>query len=161
LVLQSAMHGESLVADLAVVLGVAAVTSVIARKLNQPTILGYLIAGLFIGHYLPIPLAANLHRVESMAEFGVVLVMFAVGLEFRIATLMRVLPTSGLTGLLQVSFLMWVGVSLGQILGWTSVESIFLGASIAISSTMVVSKVLEERPVQPETRELIFGVLVF
>lgn len=155
------MHEQTLVADLAVVLGVAAVTSVVARRLHQPSILGYLVAGLFVGPYLPIPLAANLERVTSLAEFGVVLVMFAVGLEFRIAKLLRVLPTSGLTGLLQVSFMMWAGVSLGQVLGWTSVESIFLGACIAISSTMVVSKVLEERPVQPETRELIFGVLVF
>lgn len=155
------MHEQSLVADLAVVLGVAAVTSVIARRLHQPSILGYLVAGLVVGPYLPIPLVANLERVTSLAEFGVVLVMFAVGLEFRIAKLLRVLPTSGLTGLLQVSFMMWAGVSLGQVLGWTSVESIFLGACIAISSTMVVSKVLEERPVQPDTRELIFGVLVF
>ncbi|MBK6809373.1 MAG: cation:proton antiporter [Sandaracinaceae bacterium] len=155
------MHGQSLVADLAVVLGVAAVTSVIARRLHQPSILGYLVAGLLVGPYVPIPLMANQGRVEALAEFGVVLVMFAVGLEFRIAKLMRVLPTSGLTGLLQVSFMMWAGVSLGQVLGWRSVESIFLGACLAISSTMVVSKVLEERPVQPDARELIFGVLVF
>ncbi len=100
------MHGQSLVADLAVVLGVAAVTSVIARRLHQPSILGYLVAGLLVGPYVPIPLMANQGRVEALAEFGVVLVMFAVGLEFRIAKLMRVLPTSGLTGLLQVSFMM-------------------------------------------------------
>ncbi len=155
------MDGSSFVNDVAMVLGVAAVTSVIARKLRQPTILGYLLAGLIVGPHVPLPITADLHRVESMAEFGVVLVMFAVGLELRLAKLMRVLPTSGLIGLLQVSFLVWCGVTVGRVLGWSAVESIFLGACTAISSTMVVSKVFEEKPVPADVREFVFGILIF
>jgi CPA2 family monovalent cation:H+ antiporter-2 len=155
------MHGSAqLVYDLAVVLGVAAVTSVLARLLRQPTILGHLLAGMIVGPYIPIPLFADHERIESLAELGVVLVMFAIGIEFRFSKLMRVAPTAGFTGLIQVSFLLWCGFTLGQALGWSSIESVFLGASIAISSTMVVSRVLVERPVPDDVRQHVLGVLV-
>ncbi len=154
------MHHANLVADLASVLGVAAVTSVIARLVNQPTILGYLLAGLIVGPYIPFPIFADQSRIEAMAELGVVLVMFAVGLEFRIAKLMRVLPVSGLSGVLQISFLMWCGFSLGLALGWSRVEATFLGAAIAISSTMVVSKVYDQTKVAADVRDHVFGILI-
>jgi CPA2 family monovalent cation:H+ antiporter-2 len=155
------MQDPSVVTDVAMVVGVAAITSVVARWLKQPTILGYLLAGLIVGPHVPLPVSADLHRVESMAEFGVVLVMFAVGLELRLAKLMKVLPTSGLVGLLQVSFLIWCGMTVGRALGWSAVESVFLGACVAISSTMVVSKVFEEKPIASDVREFVFGVLIF
>ncbi len=154
------MHGASFVVDLGLVLAVAAVTSVVTRWLKQPTILGYLFAGLIVGPYIPIPVFADHERVESLAELGVVLVMFAVGLEFRIAKLLRVLPTSGVTGVVQVGFLVWCGFSFGQLLGWTVVASVFLGASIAISSTMVVSKVYGQVTIAAPIRDHVFGVLV-
>ncbi len=154
------MHGATFVTDLAMVLGVAALTSVLARLLRQPTILGYLIAGLIVGPYIPIPLFADAERVQALAEFGVILVMFAIGLEFRIAKFLRVLPFAGLTGLVQISFLLWCGFSLGRLLGWGTVESLFLGTGIAISSTMVVSRVFDQRPVSEDIRQFVLGVLI-
>lgn len=153
------MHNPFL-ADLAIVLGVAAVTAVIARLLKQPTILGYLLAGLIVGPYLGVPIFADPVRVHTMAEFGVILVMFAIGLEFRVARLIAILPVAGLTGLVQIATLIWAGVSVAQILGWNTVESLFLGTGIAISSTMVVTKVFEQRPVERDIRELVLGILV-
>lgn len=154
------MNEHTFTFDVAVVLVVAAVTAMLARAARQPSVLGYLFAGLVVGPYIPIPIFADAHRVESLAEFGVVLVMFAVGLEFRVAKLREVLPTSGLIALLQVGFLFWCGMSLGNALGWTTVESTFLGASICISSTMVVSKVFAERPVSADVRSTVLGILV-
>lgn len=154
------MHGPSFVVDLGLVLAVAAVTSVVTRWLKQPLILGYLFAGLIVGPYIPIPVFADHERIEALAELGVVLVMFAVGLEFRIAKLVRVLPTAGVTGVVQVGFLVWCGFSFGQLLGWSTVASVFLGASIAISSTMVVSKVFGQIPIAPAIKDHVLGVLV-
>jgi CPA2 family monovalent cation:H+ antiporter-2 len=154
------MHESTFVADLAVVLGVAAVTAVVARALRQPTVLGYLLAGLLVGPYLRVPVFADPERVGALAEFGVVLVMFAIGLEFRIAKLLRVLPVSGFTAIVQVGFLAWCGASLGRAFGWSAVEATFLGASIAISSTMLVSKVFEQVPVARDVRSHVLGVLV-
>ena len=154
------MPDGSFVVDLAIVLSVAGATSVLARLFGQPTILGYLLAGFIVGPYIPIPVFADPNRVTELAEFGVLLVMFSIGLEFRISKLISVLPMSGLTGLIQVSFLVWCGFSVGQLLEWNTIESFFLGASISISSTMIVSKVFEDSPVAPMVRRYVLGVLV-
>lgn len=155
------MHGGAgFVGDVALVLGVAALTGLVARRLRQPSILGYLVAGLVVGPYIPIPVFADPERVNALAEFGVVLVMFGVGLELRLRDLVRVLPLSGITALAQISFLFWCGLNVGTLLGWSRVESLFLGAALCISSTMVVSKVFGQRPVDEDVRTHVVGVLV-
>lgn len=152
-------HGTFL-ADLALVLCVAAPTILLFRALRQPPILGYLLAGLVVGPHTPLPLFADPSRIHALSEFGVVLVMFSVGLEFSIGRFVKVLPTSGLTALVQISALAWAGFELGQLFGWTRVASLFLAGALAISSTMVVAKVFDERNPEPSVRELVFGVLV-
>lgn len=159
-VLLAAGSAPSFVVDLAVVLAVAALTSLGFRLLAQPPLLGYLLAGVVIGPYTPIPLFADAAQVHAMSEFGVVLVMFGVGLEFSLDRFMKVLPRSGLVALLEISAMGWAGYALGQLLGWTGVESLFLAGALAISSTMVVAKVFEETPPEASLRELVFGVLV-
>lgn len=146
--------------DIALVLGVAALAAVLLRTLRQPSVLGYLGAGLIVGPYTPVPLFADVERVQVLSEFGVILVMFGIGLEFRINKLVRVLPVSGFAGLIQMASLFWLGAALGRVLGWSTVEGLFLGASIAISSTMVVSRVFDEHKVQEDLRGLVFGILV-
>jgi CPA2 family monovalent cation:H+ antiporter-2 len=139
---------------------VASVTAVIARALGQATIVGYLLAGLIVGPYIPIPLFADAHRVEALAELGVVLVMFAIGLEFQLHRLFRVLPTAGLSGLVQVCFLLWAGYTVGSALGWSPSGALFLGSGIAISSTMVVTRVFAQSPVRKDVEEHVLAVLV-
>ena len=151
---------HDLIADLALVTFVAAITGMLMRRLGQPSILGYLLAGLIVGPYIPIPLFADPERMRELAEVGVVFVMFAVGLEFRVKHLFEILPLSGLTALIQVASLAWAGFGVGSFLGWGTSASVCLGASIAISSTMVVSAVLRVTPVDPDARTHIFGVLV-
>ena len=154
------MDHHGYIPDLAIVLGVAAATSILFRLLKQPSILGYLLAGLIVGPYLPIPLFADADRVLALSEFGVVLVMFVIGLEFRIRKLFHVVPVAGFTVLLQIGVLLWSGYMVGQGLGWSRLQGIFLGASIAISSTMVVSKLFEEKPVSKDLRSFVLGILV-
>ncbi|MEL6183356.1 MAG: cation:proton antiporter, partial [Myxococcota bacterium] len=154
------MHGHSFIADVAAVLAVAGVTGALARRFNQPSIVAYLLAGFVVGPYIPIPLFADAERVEALAEFGVVLVMFAVGLEFSIAKLLKVLPVSGLTGLVQVGFLAWCGFSTGALLGFDAVSSTFLAGAVAISSTMVVTKTFAEHPPPEAVRSHVLGILV-
>lgn len=154
------MHHDGFVTDLAVVLGVAAVTGFIFRLLRQPSILGYLFAGVLVGPYISMQHFADPKRVHALSEFGVVLVMFAVGLEFRLEKFSRVLPVSGLTGIIEISTLFIGGYFLGHALGWTEIGSLFLGACLCISSTMAVTKIFEQRPVPNDVRTSVFGVLV-
>lgn len=153
-------HGATLIIDIATVTGVAAITAMIARFLKQPAILGYLLAGLIVGPYIPIPLFADPQRITALAEVGVVLVMFAVGLEFRLKRLVEILPISGLAAVVQIGALTLAGHTVGQLMGWSTAASISLGATVAISSTMVVSAVLRTQPVDDDIRSHVFGILV-
>jgi CPA2 family monovalent cation:H+ antiporter-2 len=141
------------------VLCVAAVTTVIFQKIRQPVVVGYVIAGLIVGPYIP-PLLADPERVHTLSEFGVILLMFALGLEFSVRKLIRLGPTSGFITALQVGFMIWLGYVCGRALGWTPLESIFTGAILSISSTTIVAKAYQETPVSERLRELVFGVLL-
>lgn len=153
------MHA-SLLGDLGVVLVVAAITGIVARRLGQPSVLGYLLAGLIVGPYIPVPLFADPHRMEELAEVGVVLVLLAVGLEFRFGRLLEILPISGITAVVQMSVLAWAGYTAGAFLGWSTPASVTLAACLAISSTMVVSAVFRTSEVDTDVRGQVFGVLV-
>lgn len=154
------MPHASLVTDVAAVLGVASLISIAFRRLGQPAVLGYLLAGLIVGPYIPIPLFADPKRTHELSEFGVVLVMFAVGLEFSLARVLQILPVAGITATVQISGVAWGGYLLGLILGFNTLTAVFLGASVAISSTMVVTRVFADRPPDPDVRSLVLGVLV-
>ncbi len=146
--------------DLAMVLCVAAVTTIIFQKIRQPVVVGYLIAGMIVGPNVPIPLFADPERIHTLSELGVILLMFALGLEFSVRKLIRLGPTSGFICALQVGFMIWLGYMCGRAMGWTPLESIFTGAILSISSTTIVAKAYHETPVSERLRELVFGVLL-
>ena len=152
--------GSSFLTDIGLVLGVAAITGYFARKIRLPSVLGYMMAGLVLGPYIPIPLFADQQRVLALSEFGVILVMFGIGIEFRIKRFIEVLPVSGLTAALQMGVLATTGVIIGNYLEWSLTQSLFLGGAIAISSTMIVSKIFEEVPPDTGTKQHVLGILV-
>jgi len=145
---------------LAVVLCVAAVTTVVFQRLRQPVVFGYLLAGMIVGPHIPIPLVADEAIVETLSELGVILLLFSLGLEFSLRKLLRIGPTAGLVAVAQSSGMVWIGYVLGQLLGWTTLESVFAGAVIAISSTTIIAKAFEEQGVKGRFTEIVFGVLI-
>ncbi len=145
---------------LALVLCVAAATTILFRRLRQPVVLGYLIAGLIIGPHLPIPLVADGAIVQTLSELGVILLMFSLGLEFSLRKLIRVGPTAGVTAVVQCSIMMWLGFSTGWAFGWTSQECLFTGAIAAISSTTIIAKAFDEEGIRGRLREVVVGVLI-
>ena len=146
--------------SLTLVLGVAAVTTVVFQRLHQPVVLGYILAGLIIGPHVPIPLIANPDIVHTLSEIGVILLMFGLGLEFDLKKLFRAAPTAGVTALIQCSFMMWIGYVTGRLLGWTPLESIFTGAIISISSTTIIAKAFDERGITGRLREFVVAILI-
>jgi K+:H+ antiporter len=157
--MRASMHNPFL-ADLALVLCVAALTSVLFRKLRQPVVLGYLLAGLIVGPYTPVPLFASAESLETLSELGVILVMFSIGLDFSVRKLAHVFPRAGLVGLVDVGAMMWLGYSAGRLLGWSSQQSFFAGAIVSVSSTMIIAKVFAERRVSRRLSDLVMGVLI-
>ncbi|HVZ79730.1 MAG TPA: cation:proton antiporter [bacterium] len=146
--------------DLALVLCVGAVTTLLFHWLKQPTVLGYLLAGLLVGPHVPLPLLAHEGTVRTLSELGVILVMFSIGLEFSIPRFLKVLPTAGLTAVIEISLMAWLGYMAARLLGWSPMESLFAGAIVSLPSTMVATKALADRYPNPQLDRVIVGILV-
>jgi len=144
----------------AMVLCVAAVTTVLFQRLRQPVVLGYLLAGMVVGPYVSIPLSADSGTVQTLAELGVILLMFSLGIEFSLSKLLRVGPTAGFVAVVQCSLMLWLGYMLGQSLGWSPLESLYAGAAIAISSTTIIVKAFEEQRIKGDFTHIVFGILI-
>ena len=156
------MHGpEGFLTDLAVVLCVAALSSVLFQRLRQPVVLGYLLAGLLVGPQFALPLVSNHDTVHTLSELGVILLMFSLGLEFSVRKLIQLGRRAGLITALDVSVMVWLGFLVGRVFGWSVAESLFAGAVVGISSTMIVARTFEEQRVGSELKDLVYGVLIF
>ncbi|MFO0591121.1 MAG: cation:proton antiporter [Polyangiaceae bacterium] len=155
------MHdAHELLRTLTIVLGTAAVTTVVFQRLKQPVILGYLVAGMLVGPHFPFPLAADMDATRTLSELGVILLMFSLGLEFSIRSLVRVGPKAGLIAVVQCSLMVWLGHLVGDLFGWTSREGLYAGGIIAISSTTIIVKAFSELGVRGKFKETVFGVLI-
>jgi CPA2 family monovalent cation:H+ antiporter-2 len=153
------MHATFLI-DLALVLCVAAVTTALFQRLHQPVVLGYLLAGAIVSPHTPLPLFADEQTIHALAELGVILLMFSLGLEFSLRKLWRVAPTAGVVAIIQCSLMVWLGFLTGELLGWTALESLYTGALIAISSTTIIVKAFDEQGVGGGLTEIVFGILI-
>jgi len=153
------MDSHSFLQNLAVVMCVAAVATVVFQRLRQPVVFGYLLAGLIIGPHIPIPLVADPQTVRALSELGVLL-MFSLGLEFSIRKLVQVSQKAGAVALFECSVMVSVGYLVGQMLGFTRMESVFTGAMIGISSTTIIVKAFQEQEVKGRVTELVFGILI-
>jgi len=154
------MDAHSFLLALTVVLGVAALTTVIFQRLRQPVVLGYVLAGFIVGPNVPIPVLADRQIVGTLSELGVILLMFSLGLEFSLAKLAKLGVGASLTALLQSSLMIWLGFVAGRLFGWTTLESLFAGSIIAISSTTIIAKAFDEQGVRGPLRELVVGILI-
>jgi CPA2 family monovalent cation:H+ antiporter-2 len=155
------MHdAQDFLRTLAVVLCVAAVTTVVFQRLRQPVVFGYLIAGMIVGPHVPIPIVADVATVQTLAETGVILLLFSLGLEFSLRKLIRVGPRAAIVAVVQGAVMTWVGYALGRGFGWTKIESFYAGAIIAISSTTIIAKAFQEQRVTGKFTELVLGILI-
>src|SRR5687767_9643883 len=154
------MDAHLFLQNLAVVLCVAAVATVVFQRLHQPVVFGYLLAGMIIGPHIPVPLVADPATVHALSELGVILLMFSLGLEFTFRKLVKVSHQAGPVAVFQSTVMMSIGYMVGKLLGFTTMESIFTGAMIAISSTTIIVKAFQEQKVKGRVAELVFGILI-
>jgi len=145
--------------DMALVMCVAALAAVVCQLLRQPLVVGYLVAGMVVGPYVP-GVYANTERVRLVAELGVTLLVFSIGLEFNFRRLVRLAPTAGLVALIQCASMIGLGYWVGRLMGWTQWESLLTGAIVSISGAVIVAKAFEEVRVDSRVRELVFGVVL-
>ena len=156
------MHGIDLLHDLAMVMIIAGITTIICHRFKQPVVLGYILAGFIIGpHTPPFTLVHDEEVVKTLGEMGVVLLMFSLGLEFSLRKLTRVGMSAFVAALMEITLMIWIGYEIGRAFGWNTMDSVFLGAMLSISSTTIIVKALAELGKSRESfAEIIFGILV-
>ncbi|MBG7617606.1 MAG: cation:proton antiporter, partial [Chloroflexi bacterium] len=130
--------------DLVIILATALAGGFLARQLKLPVILGYLVAGVIIGPY-GLGLINELSTIELLATVGVILLLFTLGLNFSIGELKAIGKVAVFGGIAQILITAAFGLLAGKLLGWETMQSIFFGFLIALSSTMIVLKILMER----------------
>ena len=137
--------------DLALILVTAGVTTVIFKWLKQPVVLGYIIAGFLIGpNFEWFPVVNDHTSVETWSEIGMVFMLFGIGLEFSFKKLKKVGGTVGITALTELVTMCVVGFLLGRMLGWSQMDSVFLGAMLSISSTTIIAKAFDDMKLHRE-----------
>ena len=131
--------------DLAVILVAAGVITVVFKRLKQPLVLGYILAGFFIGPYFPwFPAITDKANLTVWSDIGIVFLMFGLGLEFSIKKLKKVGATGAITALTELAIMFVIGSTVGKILGFGSMECTFLGCMLSISSTSIIIKSFDD-----------------
>ena len=148
--------------DFALITVAAAVALILFRRLKQPAILGYLLTGVLIGPYtLPLSPVGNVESIRLLADVGLVVLLFALGLELGWDRIRRVGLRVVLIGVIEVSLMVVVGYQVGKLLGWSANEAFFLGAAVSISSSAVIVKMLNDTGELKTIRgRLVVGILV-
>ncbi len=138
-------HLEPLISDLGLILMTAGVAILLFKKIKQPVVLGYLIAGFLAGnHFDFFPSVKDIKSVEVWAEIGVIFLLFSLGLEFSFKKLVKVGGTASVTAITQISVMFLLGFMIGQVMGWSRMDSVFLGVIISVSSTTIILKSFDE-----------------
>ncbi len=151
---------HAFLANLTLVLCTAAVTTYLFQRIRQPVVFGYLVAGMIVGPYVGVPLLADRTMVSTLSELGVIMLLFGLGLEFSLRKLIQVGPTAGVVALVETSVMVFFGYMVGQLFGWSTLESVFCGAIVAISSTTIIVKAFAAQNVHGRFTDLVFGILV-
>ncbi len=136
-------HDLPLVTTIATGLGLAFVFGLIATKLRIPPIVGYLVAGVVIGPHTP-GFEADVHLAEQLAEIGIVLLMFGVGLHFSLKDLMEVRKIALPGAIVQIGAAMAMGMGLTYLWGWSLGSGLMFGLALSVASTVVLLRSLEE-----------------
>ncbi len=157
------MHGlPTLITDLALITICAGIITLLFKWLKQPVVLGYVLAGILAGPHIDfLPTVVDKENITIWADIGVIFLLFALGLEFSFKKIVNVGKAAMITANANIFFMLFVGYSTGLLLGWTPMDSLFLGGMISMSSTTIIIKAFEELNLKKERfTELVFGVLV-
>ncbi len=149
--------------DLALILIVAAVTSLVMARLRQPLVLGYIVAGFLVSPHMPyVASVAHVENVETWAEIGVMFLMFTLGLDFNFKKILRLGASPIIAALTIIFCMICLGMLVGKSFGWGRMDCIFLGGMLCMSSTTIIYKAFSERRSKKneEWQETVLSVLI-
>jgi CPA2 family monovalent cation:H+ antiporter-2 len=147
--------------DFAIIVVAALIGGYIAQRLKQPLVVGYMLVGILVGPHTGGVTVTNVHDIELLAEIGVALLLFALGIEFSLKKLQQVRKIALVGTPIQILLTIAAGWAAGRLLGWSSYQSLWFGALISLSSTMVILKTLGHQGVLGSlTARIMIGMLI-
>lgn len=153
--------GIDFIKDIAIIMITAGAVMVLFRLLRQPPILGYLIAGIITGPFMPFPLVKDVEIIKLLGELGAVLLLFGVGLEFSWSRIRKMGGVAFIIALIEIPALAFIGFQMGSLLGLPILDSLFLGAAISVSSSAIIAKtLLDQGKEHLLSSRIVIGVLV-
>lgn len=155
-------HLPTFVTDLAIILITAGIATILFKWLKQPVVLGYIVAGFIAGPFVSwLPTVTEMANVETWAEIGVIFLLFALGLEFSFKKVIEVGGTASIATLINMGSMIIIGYIVGQLLGWSTMDSIFLGGMLSMSSTTIIIKAFTDMRLQKQKfANIVFGMLI-
>jgi CPA2 family monovalent cation:H+ antiporter-2 len=156
------MHTIAFIHDLAIIMLTAGVVTIVFHLLRQPVVLGYIAAGVLIGpHTPPYSLVTDEETIRTLGELGVVFVLFSLGLEFSVKRLRQVGTTALVAAMTGIVMMLWLGYEIGLAFGWRTMDALFLGAMLSISSTTITIKALDDLGLRKESfAQTVFAILI-
>ncbi len=157
------MHSiHPLIIDLTMITIYAGLTTLLCKKLKQPIILGYILAGILVGpHFNLLPTVTDKEDLNLWADIGVIFLLFGLGLEFSFKKMVNVGKSAMITATANILFMLFVGYNTGLLLGWSTMDSFFLGSMISMSSTTIIIKAFNDLNIRKQKFvDLVFGVLI-
>ena len=155
-------HLPALIQDLAWILLVAAGVSLLFKWLKQPVVLGYIVAGFIAGpHFVYTPSVRDVGSIDIWAQIGVVILLFTLGLEFSFKKILKMGAAPVIAALTIIFCMMFLGTSVGHLFGWKSMDCIYLGGMLAMSSTTIIYKAFQDLGVlQKKFAGIVLSVLI-
>ena len=155
-------HLPHLITDLGLILAVAGITTLIFRKIRQPVVLGYIIAGFLVGPHVSLfPSVVDAEGIKTWSEIGVIFLLFSLGLEFSFRKLLKVGGSASITAIVEIVLMIVIGFFAGRLMDWSVMDSIFLGAILSMSSTTIIIRAFDEVGVRTKKfAALVFGILI-
>lgn len=155
-------HLPALIEDLGIILTAAGVVTLLFKRFRQPVVLGYILAGFLVSSYVPlVPTIHDPGNIKVWAEIGIIFLLFGLGLEFSFKKLADVGAPASITAVIEVAVMLTLGFVTGKAFGWNTMDSIFLGGILSISSTTIIIRAFEEVGVKGRGFvSLVFGVLI-
>ena len=153
---------HSLIVDLTLITIYAGITTLLCKKLKQPIVLGYVLAGILAGPYFDLlPTVKDKEDLTLWADIGVIFLLFGLGLEFSFKKMLNVGKAAMITANANIIFMLFIGYNTGLLLGWSTMDSFFLGSMISMSSTTIIIKAFSDLNIKKQKfTDLVFGVLV-
>ena len=155
-------HVHTLILDLTLITIYAAIMTLVCRKLKQPIVLGYVVAGILAGPYFNfMPTVSDREDLTLWADIGVIFLLFGLGLEFSFKKMINVGKAAMITANANILFMLFLGYNTGILLGWSAMDSFFLGSMISMSSTTIIIKAFDDLNIKKQKfTDLVFGVLI-